>query len=252
MMFKTIFKVIIVGNEYEKKPSLKKLLSEVNCAELVGEAGNENELINIVKKIEFDVLLVDIDMIGMDGFNLIQKILNLGYYPYIVLLSNFKRYALTAFDLGAIDYIIKPVHLARLIKTFNKITKLTKRSFQYGREFNTKLDTMDKIFIKSGAVIILIDIESIIMIERNGTKSTIYCKDNRYQTRETLRALEQKLHHPQFIRSHQAYIVNIKYIHKINPIGNRAYEIIFQKQSPNAFVSRKKSKKLFSLLNILR
>lgn len=249
-MLKSKLKVIIADDDEITKSYIKNLLSEINHVELVGEVGNGQELIEITKTLEPDVLLVDIGMPEVDGLNAVKYILDQGYEPYIIFLTGFDYFALNAFDLAALDYIVKPIRLSRLIKAFDKIAKLEEKAMYKFQGTKHLLTSRDKIFIKSGLSIILIDVDSIIMVEYKNKKSIIYCKDIKYETTETLKTLEKKLNFPQFFRSHTSFIVNIKYISQINSIGDRTYEIVFNQSFPSALISRANVAKVFSLLNI--
>lgn len=249
-MLTTNFKVIIADDDSETRSYIKNLLSELNNVKLVGEVSNGKELIKIVKTLDPDVLLVDIEMPEMDGLNAVKSILDQDYNPYIIFLTGFDNFALNAFDLSAMDYIVKPLRFPRLKKAFDKIAKMKEKSALQLEEIKNTFTAREKIFIKSGSFVTFIDVDSIVMVERKNNKSIIYCKDTKYETAETLNALEKKLNFTHFFRSHKGFIVNLKYIKQIKAMANRTYEIIFHKSSLSALISRGKAEKFFFLLNV--
>ncbi|MDA8211172.1 MAG: LytTR family DNA-binding domain-containing protein [Clostridia bacterium] len=249
-MLLTKFKTIIAEDDDDTRAYLKDLLSRIDNIELVGEVSNGRDLIELAKAMEPDLLLVDIEMPEVDGMKAVNAILDEGYNPYIVFLTGYNEFALDAFDLCAVDYIVKPVRFDRLKKTFEKINSFQKRQEEKPSEIKGVLTAKDKIFIKTGTALTFIDVDSIVMIEREKNKTVIYCKDNRYETYDTLNSLEEKLKFPEFFRSHRSFIVNLRYITQITPIGNRTYEVLFQQTSNSALLSRAKADKIFSLLNV--
>jgi len=245
-----MFNVLVAEDEKETRDYIKNLLTQIYNVKLVGEVTNGKELVNAVNKLEPEVLLVDIEMPGMNGLAAVEAILKQDYDPYIIFLTGYDDFALDAFDLSAVDYIVKPVRLPRLQKAFEKISKLKAESMLQLEEIKNALTAAAKICIKSEQSFIFLDIDSVIMAERKKKETIIYCKDTRYETIEPLNNLEEKLKFPQFFRTHKSFIVNIKHVHKIIPLGNRTYEIKFHDLSNSALISRAKAKELFSLLNI--
>ncbi|WP_066635351.1 LytR/AlgR family response regulator transcription factor [Desulfolucanica intricata] len=249
-MLKTKLRVAVAEDDNSTRKYIKDLLSKIDNVELIGDVANGNELIELVKNTDPDILFVDIEMPEIDGRTAVSRVIELGHNPYIIFLTGHNEFALDAFELSAIDYIVKPVRMSRLLKTFKKIYDLQEKSQQQMAEIKNILTSRDKIFIKTGSSVTFIDVDSIIMIERKNNKSIILTQDNKYETTENLMSLKNKLDFPQFFQSHKSFIVNLKHISQINPIGNRAYEIRFQ-QSPNtALISRLNAKTIFSLLNI--
>ena len=98
--------------------------------------------------------------------------------------------------------------------------------------------------------LIFIDIDSIVMLERQQNKTIIYCTAEKYISSESLQSLKEKLISPDFYHSHKSFIINTKYINQIYPIGNRTYEVLFSQSNNSALVSRSKINNLYSLLNV--
>lgn len=243
-------RVVIAEDENNTRAYLVELISKIDNVEVIGDAYNGQELITLVKYLEPDILFVDIQMPEIDGLKAVNTIINDGYNPYVIFLTGYEEYALDAFDLCAVDYIMKPVTASRLKKAFDKIYSFYKRKELHLLEIKDILTYQKKIFIKTGSEITFIDVDSIIMVERQINKSIIYTKNSKYTTPDTLNSLEERLSSPEFFRSHKSFIVNLKYISRIKPIGNRTYEIVFQQIPNSALISRSKANTIFSLLNI--
>jgi len=196
------------------------------------------------------LIIADIEMPEMDGLKAVNLILDEGLNPYIIFLTGHSEFALEAFELSAVDYIIKPVRAQRLRKAFEKLETFKKKQEKRLTEIKSILNSPEKIFIKTGTDLVFINTDSIVMVEHQGNKSVIFCRDIEYSTSEGLHSLEGKLAFPEFYRSHKGYIINLKYVSQIKKLGNRNFEVSFQHISAKALISRSKAQDIFRLLGI--
>ncbi|KNZ68450.1 LytTR family two component transcriptional regulator [Thermincola ferriacetica] len=249
-MFDSKYKVVLAEDNEQTRTDLKNILSQFDNVESIVAVSNGQQLVDKAKELDPDPIIVDVEMPELNGIEAVNIILDEGLYPYIIFLTGHSEFALQAFELNAIDYITKPVRIPRLQKAFDKIDAFQKKQEKKLAEIKSILTSREKIFIKTGSNIIFIDVDSIIMVEHKGNKSVIFCKDAEYCTAETLNSLEEKLNFPEFFRSHKGYIINLKYVSQIKPLGNRSYEISFQGINSKALISRSKAQNIFSMLNI--
>lgn len=249
-MLTSRFRTVIAEDDDETRSFLESLLSKMDNVALVAVVSSGIKLIKAVKETNPDLIFVDIEMPEMDGLKSVNMILDEGFSPYVVFLTGHAEFALDAFDLNAIDYITKPVRMPRLQKVFDKIKTFQEKEEKHLSEIKNILASRERIFIKTGLDLTFIDTDSIIMVEHQVNKSVIFCKESKHTTSESLNSLEKKLNFPEFFRTHKSYIVNLKHISQIKPLGNRSYEILFQNVPLKALISRSKVQNIFSLLNI--
>lgn len=180
---------------------LVKLLEQVPDMVIAGTCANAMEASAFLSKHKIDLLFLDIEMPGMSGIELLQS---LPERPLTIFTSANKGYAIEAFELNVVDYIVKPVLMPRLVKTIRRATELL-------REENVTINEVaaDYIFIKDGKTIRKILFKDICYIEAKGDYVKIHFADKNYVIHTSLKILEEKLSAKDFIRVHRSYIVAI-------------------------------------------
>lgn len=226
-----MLKAYIVEDEPLAREELKYLLIESKQVEIVGEADCLKEAIKDISKQRPDLVFLDIDLDGDNGLDLAKRLLLLKPTPAIVFVTAYDEYALQAFELSAIDYILKPFDEERIQKTLKKI-------IQVGNIGNEKIPFQSFPKVHSEKVAFLVD-EKIVLLEN---KSIIYleafegkCKvktlDEEYIVSDSLVVVEKKLNNGQFMRVHRSYIVNMDHIVEIHPWFNSTYNVLLKDQS---------------------
>ena len=230
-------KIVIVDDEPGILLLLHSILSEFEEALIVGTAENADETINLVSKLNPDLAFLDIELPDMDGIQLAKRLKEIKPDLAIVFVTAHRGYSLDAFELYAVDYILKPIDEERVRQTFLYTQQMLK----------TSVNNMDSqattISVKSGQQQILIKLDEIFYIEKIGRNTFYRCVNGKFKTRETLQQLEEKLGNT-FFRSHKSYIINIMKIDRVITYPN-FYEIKFRGYENNAFLSRDR----YNLLN---
>lgn len=219
-----MIKCIIVEDELLAQQVIQSHLKNTNQLELVAVCNNAIEAKDALSKNEVDLIFLDIQLPGMTGLNFLRTVQD---PPLIVLTTAYTEYALESYDFNVIDYLLKPISLDRFNKAISKITS--------GRVFpkltNTKDDSPDHLFIKSGSKFFKVNLSDIIYIQSMKDYLKIYTKDHKLITHQTMGDMEKILPSKQFIRVHKSYMVaiaSIKIIYgntveleqAVIPIGN--------------------------------
>jgi DNA-binding LytR/AlgR family response regulator len=190
---------IIVDDDDASRNLLMQIAKQVDYLTIIQACSNPLEAINTLSKEDVDVLFLDIEMPEMSGMEMLKA---LDSRPHVILTTSHKEYALDAYELNVIDYLIKPVTLPRLLKALAKVKGLTnsKDYTSAGRDY---------FFVKKDSVLTKLPIKDILWIEALGDYVTIHMKDRNFILHATLKAIEGKLPSNKFVRVHRSYIVQI-------------------------------------------
>ncbi len=245
-----MLKVYIVDDEPLARDELKYLLIQSKQVEIVGEAESFEEAIIHIPNQKPDLAFLDIELGDDNGLQLAQQLHALVPTLNIVFATAYDEYAFQAFELNALDYILKPFdenQIRRMLDKINKVQKIGKKDHQSSATLSGH--KMRKIAVQADDRIILIDSTTIMFAESSEGKCTIKTTENEYKINETLIMLEKKLNLGPFIRVHRSFIVNIDHITEIQPWFNSTYNLIM-KDGSQVPVSRTYVKELKSLLEL--
>ena len=227
-----MLKAYIVEDEPLAREELKYLLTESKQVEIVGEADCLKDAIKDISKHQPDLVFLDIDLEGDNGLDVAKSLLLLKPSPAIVFATAYDEYALQAFELNAIDYILKPFDEERIRKTLEKIIQVgkignEKRPFQY---ISNKVKS-EKIAVLVDEKIVLLENNSIIFLEAFEGKCKVKTMNDEYIVSDSLVVVEKKLNNNQFMRVHRSFIVNMDHIVEIHPWFNSTYNVLLKDQS---------------------
>lgn len=263
-------KALIVDDEYPARQELRFALSSFDNIEIVGEATNSPEALALINALDYQVLFLDISMPGMSGLELGAAIQELPKRPYIIFVTAYDEYAVSAFDVNAVDYILKPVEPKRLKKAIDKVIKLTQESAaaaevvvtatgqegQVPRENETKPGQqaqsqikIDRIPAEKQGKTILVTESDIFYAFTEQDYVYIKTSTDKLFARFTLKELEARLNPQIFFRTHRCYLVNLHKVKEIVPFFNGTYNLIVEdKERSEVPVSRAQAKKLRKIL----
>lgn len=213
--------VLIVDDERPARKELVYLLKSYSEINVVGEAGCISDAVSIIAKKKPDIVFLDIQLTGENGFDLLQRV---AVDFKVIFVTAFNEYAIRAFDVNAADYLLKPVDPTRLEISLKKL--LIEVEHNYCRV--KKFDYSDNIYLKlNNHTAKFVELSTIIAISSIGNYSKLETIDGqKYHVLKTLKQWEEDLPPNYFIRIHRATIVNVKYITKIETYSNtyhRAY-----------------------------
>jgi len=190
---------IIIDDDEASRNLLTQLIKQVTNLELIKVYSNPVEAFNVIQDVKTDLVFLDIEMPEFSGIEMLKAI---EVMPQVILTSSHTKYALDAFDLNVVDYLVKPVSLDRFMKAISRVSKNLKRNSltNVGKDF---------LFIKKNSVLEKVLIKDILWIEAFGDYTKINTKDQRFIIHSTLKSLEDKLPADKFVRSHRSYIIQI-------------------------------------------
>lgn len=251
---------ILVDDEPLAREELMFLLEANPDVKVVGQAKNGLEAVELVKKHKPHLMFLDIQMPGLDGLQTIDRLIAKRIQlPKVIFVTAYDHYALKAFDLNAVDYILKPIDKNRLDKAINKAKQQINNTAFMEDQFKSLLNLVQgqpeqrfKLLVKSGNRMLLVDSGEIIFANVEDGVISVVTTDlvgtSNYRTLEELQAnLDPKI----FWRVHRAYIVNINKIKEVIPWFNRSLQLkMIDKKETEIPVSRTQTKKLREFLKL--
>lgn len=198
-------KCLIVDDNKMARMALKQLVSQVDGLELLAECNDAKEAISALNGSMADLLLLDIEMPNMSGLDLIKRLGNKS--PLIIFTTAKKDYAVEAFELNVVDYLVKPITLPRLAQAIEKANEALDSNKQ-----ELKVEEQGFVFVKDNGVLKRISIDDILYLEAMGDYVKVHTAQKFHVVHATLKSIEEKLPAVKFIRVHRSYIVAINKI----------------------------------------
>ena len=203
-------KALIIDDERLARNELRRLLEPFSNIEVVGEAANADEAEKQVGELKPDLLFLDINMPGKDGFELLAS---LEIAPHVIFVTAYDEHAVQAFEVNALDYLLKPIDPDRLAAAINKVSQLPKENDD-SRE-NLAMD--DRIFIKDGEKCWFVTLKEVRLFESEGNYVRVRFGENKPLVLRSLNNLEKKLDPHVFFRANRKQMINLSYVDKIEP-----------------------------------
>lgn len=245
---RSMLKAFIVDDEPLARDELKYLLKRTKQVEIVGEADCIEDALERIDDTPMDVLFVDIMLAHETGLDLVEKLSERGKHPAVVFATAYDEYALKAFQLNAIDYILKPFEEQRVGQTVEKLTSfLPLKNGGIESAASEKKVPTDKLAITVDERIIIIHIQDILYIGTMEGKTNIVTEKQKYQASDSLVTFEKKLQGTSIVRVHRGYLVNMDAIVEIQPWFNSTYNLVM-KDGESVPVSRTYTKELKQLI----
>ena len=198
-------KCIIVDDNKMARMALKQLVSQVPNLELVAECNDATEALASMNNSQIDLLLLDIEMPDMSGLDLTRNLGN--NRPLIIFTTAKKDYAVEAFELNVVDYLVKPLAFPRFRQAIEKANETLESNKQ-----EVKVEEQGFVFVKDNGVLKRISIDDILFLEAMGDYVKVHTAQKFHVVHATLKSIEEKLPASKFIRVHRSYIVAINKI----------------------------------------
>ncbi len=248
-------KTLIVDDEPVARRVLREELEAVGDVEIVGEADNGMAALDQIAGRQPDLVLLDLQMPGMGGFEVIRKIRAITHMPVIVIVTAYDKYALEAFEAGAIDYLLKPVRQDRLAQAVERVKRIS------GREAAERLARLQeiaepaapgrrlkKIVGKAGAEYFLLNADEIFAFQAEGDMVWISTARKRYMATQTLKVLEERLRSANFQRIHRNALVNVDHVRKMSALSSQRW-LITLNNDQEFIASKRQARNIRQLLN---
>jgi two-component system LytT family response regulator len=212
-------RAIIIDDERLARNELKKLLAEYPEIEVIDEAANVDEGIQKIESLNPDLIFLDIQMPGKTGFDLLRE---LNHTPEVIFTTAYDEYALRAFEVNALDYLLKPIEPKRLADAIHKLEEedAAEETETSGAVNKSILSESDQVFVKDGERCWFVKLSEIRLFESVGNYAKVFFGPNKPLILKSLNALEERLDEKVFFRANRKHIVNLRMIEKVEPYFN--------------------------------
>ena len=238
-------KALIIDDERLARQELKNQLAQHPQIEIVGEAQNATEAKEKIQQLNPDVLFLDIQMPGKTGLELIEEI---SVLPEVVFVTAYDDYALRAFEVNALDYLLKPVQPTRLAECIKKLIYKDEKE-NPKKENITPFNDDDLVFVKDGEKCWFVKLASIRLFESEGNYVRVYFDNSRPLILRSLNNLDQRLNPKSFFRASRKHIINLKWIEGIEPWFNGGL-MAKMKGGEQIEISRRQAVKLKDMMSL--
>lgn len=227
-------KALIVDDERLARAELKRLLAAHTEIEIAGEARNGEEALDLIAKLGPDLLFLDIQMPGMTGFELLERVDDV---PQVIFTTAYDQYAIQAFEVNALDYLLKPIAPNRLASALAKLRPRPERT------------RLEQVFVRDGDRCWIVRLPDIFLLESEGNYTRVCFGSERPLVRRSLNAFEEQLDPNVFFRAGRKEIVNLKWIDKVD-IGVNGGLMVTLRGGRSIEMSRRQSTRLREILSL--
>ena len=214
----SVHRAVIIDDERLARNELKKLLLDFPEVEVIDEAANATQGIEKIEEHNPDLIFLDIQMPGKSGFEMLTE---LDKAPYVIFTTAFDEYALKAFEVNALDYLMKPIEPKRLTDALQKMQLAEEKELATQQAFNRgTLHENDQVFVKDGERCWFVKLAEVRLFESVGNYAKVFFGNNKPLILKSLNALEERLDEKVFFRANRKHIVNMRMIDKIESYFN--------------------------------
>jgi len=243
------FKTLLIDDERLAREELKSLLKEYHEIEIIDEAKNGEEGIQKIKELKPDLIFLDINMPGINGFDMIKQLEEI---PRVIFVTAYDEYALKAFEVNAMDYILKPVDPERLREAIQKLT--TEDDFVSSQQTiisrkERVLSVNDRVFIKDGEKCWFVELSKVRMLESDGNYVKVYFDNFRPLILRSLNSFEDRLDPEQFFRANRKYIINLQWVSSIENWFNGGLQVEL-KEGEKVEISRRQAIRFKEMMSL--
>jgi len=243
-------RAIIIDDERLARAELRKLLQDFPEVEVVDEASNAEEGVQKIESHNPDLIFLDIQMPGRTGFEMLQE---LDHAPTVVFTTAYDDYALKAFEVNALDYLLKPIEPKRLADAVEKIKKLQNgkaaQPASTGYSPCGLLGEHDQVFVKDGERCWFVKLSEVRLFESVGNYAKVFFGTNKPLILKSLNALEERLDPKIFFRANRKHIVNLHLIDKVESYFNGGL-LLELKGGEKIEVSRRQTVKFKEMMSL--
>ncbi len=254
-------RTLIVDDEQLARDELAFLLKEFADVEVIGQGKNGLEAVSLIRELEPHLVLLDVQMPGLDGFGVIKRLVEKKVkLPLFIFVTAYDQHAIHAFEVNALDYLLKPVAKARLEKSIAKARQLAEPAASAREKFDRLVEMVgkapaaprSKLLVKSGGRLFLVDSEEIIYASiEDGVISVVTKEFDGQSNFRTIEEMQSNLDPNVFWRVHRSYLININRIKEVVPWFKSSYQLKMDDRKQTEIpVSRAQTRKLRELLNL--
>lgn len=229
-------KTLIVDDEPLARDRVKRFLRDEHDISVIGECGNGREAVAAIKEQQPDLVFLDIQMPEKNGFEVVKS-LNEKTMPAVIFVTAYDQYALQAFDVHALDYLLKPFNRERLHKAVShardqietkRIGNLDERLASLIADLKSERKYLERLVVKSVGRVFFLKVDEIDWIEAAGNYVKLHTGREAHMIRETMNGIEAKLDPDKFLRIHRSTVVHIDRIKELHPMFSGDYAVILR------------------------
>jgi two-component system, LytTR family, response regulator len=225
-------RTVLVDDEAVARRRMRRLLASEQDVAIVEECGNGAEAVTVIRREAPDLVLLDVQMPELNGFEVIERLGD--HLPCVIFVTAFDRYAMRAFDVHAIDYLLKPFPASRFQLALARAReRIRMRQTDAGlvsliASLKQRSSYLSRVSVKVGGRIVLVDLRTVDWIEAADNYLRLHCGSREYVLRETMAALERQLDPDCFVRIHRSMIVRIDRIREFHPATHGDMDVILR------------------------
>ena len=236
-------RIAIADDDAGMRLVMRKIIEKTGEYELVGEAANGEEMLELFDSEHPQAVILDVEMPELDGIQCARAIQDRAPLTIIIFATGHEQYMGDAFEVYAFDYLLKPFKVERALRTLELIEMRLNGSqpAELPRRNAPAKPAPERLMLRHKEGVAFIDLDSILLIQREERMSVIYTEDGeKYITSDTLSELEERLPEENFFRSHKSYIVNIDHIISITPYGRWTYVVKLRGTQRDALITHER------------
>ena len=229
-------RAMVVDDEAMARERVVSLLRQEQDIELIGECSDGQQAVNAINSQQPDLVFLDVQMPAVDGFRVIEQV-GPEKMPAVVFVTAYDEYAVRAFEVHALDYLLKPFERERFQQTLQharshverrRAGDLGKRLMALVQDIKPEPQKLDRLVVKSGGRVFFLRTEDIVWIEAAGNYVRLHLGEDSHLFRETMNGIEARLDPQRFVRIHRSRIVNSDRIKELQPWFNGEYVVVLQ------------------------
>ncbi|GAB2618573.1 LytR/AlgR family response regulator transcription factor [Belliella aquatica] len=244
-------RALVIDDERLARKELINLLSQYDHVEVVGEAANVDDAKEKIDALLPDVVFLDIQMPEKTGFDLLEELDNV---PHVIFTTAYDEYALKAFQVNALDYLLKPIEPKRLSEAIERLQKKLQDQVQHSEESSSKsedkkLTLDDQVFVKDGDRCWFVKLINVRLFESDGNYIKVYFENNKPMIHKSLNALDERLDEKAFFRASRKHIINLSWVEAIEPWFNGGL-VVTLKGGDRIEVSRRQAARFKDMMSL--
>ena len=243
-------RAIVVDDEDLARQMLQEYLVEFPNIEIVGECDSGEQAVKTINSLQPDLIFLDVQMPELSGFGVLKKLEKI---PFVIFSTAYDKYALQAFEVNAVDYLLKPYDRERFNQAVQRVLERMENNAPSNEQIQSLINSieMDKVdtkrlWIKENGSLMPIKLQKIDWIEAMDDYACLHVGKATHLVNQTMRELEAKLDDKMFMRIHRSTIVNLDSIQELRPLGAGNYQVVL-KDRTKLSLSRGQAKKLKEL-----
>lgn len=248
-------RALVVDDEPLARRRIRKLLARDADVEVIGECANGYEAIDAINGQTPDLVFLDVQMPEVDGFTVLERI-DQSALPFVIFVTAYDQYALKAFEVSAVDYLLKPFDRKRfeqaLLRAKGRLntergSELNQQTLALLQELRARSQHLDRLLIKSGGRAFFLKTEEIDWIAAEGKYVRLHVANESHLLREGMSVIESQLDQRQFLRIHRSTIVNLDRVKELQPWFHHEYRVVLR-DGTKLMLSRSCRKRLAEIL----